>query len=179
MDMRTMEGTVLHWNNGEYRAAKKVADPSRTLIGGNSAGLMLHLANLGWPKAIGFFVLVAAGPVESGLGDGAPDTGVWTFAVKATMRDLDLTFQPRRPKAGASFTAFRPRLTLSDGSAVVPTTFSCVAKVNGVRLRAVKGVGRWRWQIPKGATGKRVVVTATVAYNGERATFEPWSFRVA
>lgn len=62
MDMKTLQGSVLHWTGSDYVQAEKVADPSRSLIGGGSAGLMFNLANFGSPTHIEFAVLVTRGP---------------------------------------------------------------------------------------------------------------------
>jgi hypothetical protein len=183
LDIETMQSQVFRWNGVDYANAKKVRDPARSLFSGHSVGFTFSLANFGWPKLIDFGVLVARGAPEDGLVDGAPDRlsagKLWSFGIRPSVTDFDLSFTPSRPRAGAVFAARVPKLTLSDGSKVVPKTFSCEGVLGGMRLTGLGRAGACRWRIPKSATGKRFVVTATVAYGDERAEFMPWKFRVA
>src|SRR5262249_38961376 len=100
-DSKTFEPLVEHWNGKAYVAAKKVSDPSRSLISGHGIGFEFNLANLGWPKHIGLSILIARGEPDEGLADRAPDAGAWDFAVRPAMDTLDLEFGLDAPRAGA------------------------------------------------------------------------------
>ena len=177
VDWSTMQGPLLRWDGRRYVPAKKVAEPSRTLIGGGSVGFIFNVANFGYPKRFDLSVAVRSGQPESGLVDAAPDEGAapWRFSMTPTMTSFDLTFAPTRPRAGAPFAGGTPKLTLSDRRVVVPSAYTCRATLAGARLA---GAGPCRWQLPRGASGKRLVVSATASYRGETAEFGDWTFRV-
>ena len=179
-DLKTWSGSVERWNGKRYVPAKKVSDPSRTLIGGKSVGFMFNLANFGSPKQIGLSMAVFRGAISDGIGDRAPNHGAWTFDVRPAMDSLDLTFTPNRPHAGAVF-AYANRsakLTLTDKATVMPRTLSCTAHLAGAMLPGIGRSNACRWQIPAGATGKLLTIDAAVDYGGSQADFGTWKFWV-
>lgn len=179
-DLKDLSGSVQRWNGKAYVNAKKVADPSRTLIGGKTVGFMFNLANFGWPKRIGLSMAVFRGAVSDGVLDRAPDKGAWTFDVRPAMDSLDLDFTPERPHAGAVFSYANQsaKLLLSDKTTVTPRTLSCTAHLAGAVLTGIGRSGACRWRIPAGTTGKLLTVDASVDYGGSEADFGTWKFRV-
>jgi hypothetical protein len=180
-DLKTWAGGVERWNGTRYVGAKKVHDPSRTLIGGKSIGFMFDLANFAWPKRISLSMIVVRGAVEDGLVDHAPNSGAWAFDVRPALETLDLGFAPTRPHAGAVFgySDRSARIGLSDKTTAVPRTLSCTARLAGAQLVGLGRRDSCRWQVPKGSTGKLLTIDATVSYAGTQVEFGTWKFRVA
>lgn len=176
IDLSTGQAIVEKWNGKKYVDTKKTAAPARTLVGKNGCGLAFNLANFGWPKTIGFALVV--GKItgsSSALTDTAPNKGLWAFQVTPQIAGFNFNFVPGAPKAGAVFSAVSPVLTLSDGSKMAAHA-TCSARLAGKPLTS--SGGSCRWKIPALAAGEKLVVTPTVAYQGRRVSFEPYSFKV-
>ncbi len=177
-DLKTFQGNVLHWNGTRYVGAKKVADPSRTLVGKDSCGLMFNLANFGWPETISLTTLVVGGSGPGAPNDVAPDSGEWRFPIVQQPDSLGFTFEPARPVSGTTFAATAPSLTLTDKTTAKPSRVTCEATIAGSELPAAGSPGACRWQIPADAAGEQLVLTATASYRGTKITYDPWKFRV-
>ena len=178
IDLKTLQGQVEHWTGTRYVNAKKIADPSRSLVGAGSCGFMFNLANFGWPKEIRLTIAVTSGSGPSASHDLAPDAGEWRFAVVQQPDSLEFTFEPSRPATGTTFAAVAPSLTLTDESVVKPSRVTCTATLDGANLPALGGTGKCRWHIPVDAAGKQLVVTATAGYRGRLISYDPWKFRI-
>ena len=181
-DIKDMQGSVMRWNGSDYVAAHKVADPSRTLIGGSSAGFMFNLANLGSPKRIEFMMMVVRGSVDSGLLDTAPDTGLWAFDTTTptpTPVVLKPVFGaaktvPAAPVAGKKV-VFTLAVNRSDTGAPLTTgTMICDPSVAGKVLRHANsftnGTARSAFVVPKTAKGKQLKVNVTIKAGTQWAT---------
>jgi hypothetical protein len=109
--------------------------------------------------------------------DEAPNEGAWTYqlATPVTVKTMAAAFSAKTPKAKARFSVRAVALELSDRSAVRATTYTCVARLAGKVLRPA---ARCAWKLPANAKGKRLVITITVTFRGERITFDPYVFRV-
>jgi hypothetical protein len=177
-DSKTFASDVERWNGKKYVAARKAADPSRSVVSGHSVGFEFNLANFGWPRRIELSVAISRGDPSAGVVDFAPNKGAWSFAIHPAMDTLDLTFGQEQPKAGAAFGVKRGTLALTDGHALTPTVFSCTARIGGIRLAGIGRPGACRWEIPENAAGKQFLLDVTVSYAGETADFGTWKFRV-
>jgi hypothetical protein len=177
-DLKTFQGDVLRWNGTRYVNAKKLADPSSSVVGAGDCGFTFNLANFRWPKAIGLKMAVSSGSGSSALNDVAPNDGEWLFPVVQQPESLELSFEPKRPVRGTTFGATTPSLTLTDKTVVTPSRVTCRATVDGVDLPSAGGAGACRWRIPADAAGKQLVVTATAGYRGRRTSYDPWKFRI-
>ena len=179
VDLSSGSAIFEKWNGKKYVAVKKTASPTKTLVGKTGCGIQFNLANFGWPKTIGFALVVGkATGATSGLTDTAPNKGLWPFAVTQQVTGFNFDFTPGAPKAGAVFSAISPKLTLSDRSTATPATTTCSAKLGGSVLAPIGAAGSCRWQIPALAVGEQLVITPTVTYQGRKVTFDPYSFKV-
>jgi hypothetical protein len=179
VDLSTGSAIFEKWNGKKYAATKKIASPTKTLVGKTGCGIEFNLANFGWPKTVGFALVVGkVTGASSALTDTAPDKGLWTYAVTQQIAGFNFDFTPGAPKAGSVFSAISPTLTLSDNSKVTPTTTRCSAKLAGNVLAPIGGAGSCRWKIPALAAGAKLVITPTVTYQGQRVSFDAYSFKV-
>lgn len=189
LDVKTLSGSVLHWNGTEYVQAEKVADPSRNLIGGGTAGLMFNLANFGSPTHIEFAVLVSRGPSDSGLIDVAPDAGLWAFDTTATPTPTPtptpapavvkpvfgtVTMVPAKPVAGKKL-VFTLAVKRSDTGAPLTTgRMVCDPSVAGVVIKHAEsftgGTAKLTFLVPKTAKGKLLKVKIKIVNGTQSAT---------
>jgi hypothetical protein len=193
LDMKTLEGSVLHWNGSDYVDADKVADPSRTMIGGGGAGFMFNLANLGSPTHIDFAMAVLKGSTDSGLMDVAPDSGLWGFdttvaptptpAPKPTPVPAPAvvkpvfgtpTMVPAKPVAGKRV-VFTLAVKRSDTGARLTTgKMTCDPSVSGKVISHAEsfkgGTAKLVFTLPKSAKGKTLKVKVTIAVGKQSAT---------
>jgi len=186
-DLKTLQGGVLHWNGSDYVQAEKVADPSRSLLGGGSVGLVFNLANFGSPKHIEFSVFVSRGPAESGLIDMAPDAGLWAFDTTPTPTPTPtpapavvkpvfgtVTTAPAKPVAGKKF-VFTLAVNRSDTGAPLTTgRMVCDPSVAGVVIKHAEsftaGKARLTLLVPKTAKGKLLKVKVKIVNGAQSAT---------
>jgi hypothetical protein len=179
IDLSNSQAIVEKWNGKKYAATKKVASPAKTLVGKTGCGIEFNLANFGWPRTIGFALVVGKVTGASlALTDTAPNQGLWSFAVTQQIAGFNFNFTPGAPKAGAVFSAISPMLTLTDRAKVTPATTTCSAKLGGNVLAPVGAAGSCTWKIPALAVGEQLVITPTVTYQGQKASFDPYSFKV-
>jgi hypothetical protein len=135
----------------------------------------INRSDLGGTTAFTFFASTGLDSDEN-AGDDAPDGDsvfLYTLQLRPALDSLLARFSPAKPKAGKAFRVASTSARLEDGTDVRPGSITCVAKLNGKRLR-----GRCAWRIPRNAGGKLLVVTITARYRGASATFLPWRFRV-
>ena len=186
-EMKDMAASVMRWNGSDYVGADKVADPSRTLISGHGFGLMFNLANFGSPKQIEFMLVVVRGPVDGGLIDTAPDTGLWTFdttapapapppSAPAVVKPVFGAFGtvPARPVAGKKV-VFTLAVNRSDTGAPLKTgRMICDPSVAGKVLPHAEsftnGKARLAFVVPKTAKGKQLKVKVTIKAGMQSAT---------
>jgi hypothetical protein len=197
MDMKTLQGSVLHWNGSDYVAADKVADPSRTLISGGSAGFMFNLANLGSPTHIEFAMVVVKGSTESGLIDVAPDSGLWAFdtivapapppaptPTPAVVKPVfgTATTIPAKPTAGKKV-VFTLAVKRSDTGAPLTTgKMICDPSYKGIVIKHAEsfkgGTAKLVFMVPKAAKGKTLKVKVTIV-NGKQSATRVVAYKVA
>jgi hypothetical protein len=121
----------------------------------------------------------------AGKSDTAPDIGLWNYDLQADgpdIRGISTTAKPSSPKAGRPFSVAVTAVKLPPDGEQTPTTpppdaYSCSAKLAG-RTLAGRGTGRCTYTLPKGARGKRLVVSVTVQYEGAKKAFQ-LPFRVS
>jgi hypothetical protein len=179
IDLSTGQAIVEKWNGRKYAATKKVASPAKTLVGKTGCGIEFNLANFGWPKTIGFALVVGkVTGASSALTDTAPNHGLWPFAVTQQIAGFNFDFVPGAPKAGAVFSAISPVVTLTDRAKATPATTTCSAKLGGDVIAPIGAAGSCRWKIPALAAGEQLVITPTVTYRGHKVSFDPYSFKV-
>jgi hypothetical protein len=112
--------------------------------------------------------------------DTAPEGGlaqIWSYDVVLAPQIVSIRagFSPAQPRAGKPFAIRTAVLRLSSGQEVAPTAFTCTATLGGKALRAA---ARCRWNIPKNARNKRLVISVSASYAGVAARFDPYVFRV-
>jgi hypothetical protein len=189
MDMKTLQGSVLRWNGGDYVAADKVADPSRTLISGGSAGFMFNLANFGSPTHIELAMMVVKGSTDSGLIDIAPDSGLWAFDTTVAPAPAPVptptpavvkpvfgtaTTIPAKPVAGKKV-VFTLAVNRSDTGAPLTTgKMVCDPSYKGIVIKHAEsftgGTAKLVFTVPKAAKGKTVKVKVTIVSGKQSAT---------
>ena len=196
-DMKDMSSSVMRWNGSDYGDADKVADPSRTLIGGSSAGLMFNLANFGSPRRIEFMIVVVRGSLDGGLIDTAPDTGLWAFDTTTPAPTPTPTptptpvvvrpvfgaarMVPAKPLAGKKV-VFTLAVRRSDTGAPLTTgRMICDPSVAGKVLPHAEsftnGTARLAFVVPKTAKGKQLKVKVTIK-TGTQSGTSVTTFRV-
>ena len=185
------EVSLYKWDGTDY--TRRFGDPSAvTLNFSYQAGLTVRIsaAELGNTKAFKFFVVAISGlvvdPVTGDLdganskADVAPGGGVglYPYAVniaKPTLVVRGVTTTPRAPKAGSTFT-MRMTAARSDTGAVLQNgRVTCVGRAGTARLRAQLarvqgGAVVCTWPIPASAKGKTFKGSATVVFEGLRAS---------
>lgn len=186
IDFKTLEGFVLRWNGSEYVYADKVADPSRSIIGGGAVGFEFNLANLGSPKHVEFSVLVSKGPTDD-LIDVAPDGGLWAFdttvAPAPTPKPAPAVVKPvfgavstvpAKPVAGKKL-VFTLAVNRSDTGAPLTTgRMICDPSVSGIVVKHAEsftaGTAKLIFTVPKTAKGKLLKVTVKIVNGAQSAT---------
>ena len=107
--------------------------------------------------------------------DIAPDTGVWSFPQSTkpsiSFDSILVSQKPLVPKAGKRFTVTVTGAKLSTGEVVQPDAYRCTATLSGRALKG-SGTGGCSWALAKKARGKKLVVDATISYQGASDTFE-------
>jgi hypothetical protein len=185
------EISLYKWDGTDY--TRRFGDPSAvTMTFSYQAGLTARIsaAELGNTKAFKFFVVAVSGlvvdPVTGALdganskADVAPGGGVGLYAyavnvARPTLVVRGVTTTPRAPKSGQTFT-MRMTTARSDTGAVLQNgRVTCVGRAGTARLRAQLarvqgGAVVCTWQIPANAKGKTFRGTATVVFEGLRAS---------
>ena len=185
------EVSLYKWDGTDY--TRRFGDPSAvTLNFSYQAGLTVRIsaAELGNTKTFKFFVVAISGlvvdPVTGDLdganskADVAPGGGVGLYpytvnVAKPTLVVRGVTTTPRVPKAGATFT-MRLTAARSDTGAVLQNgRVTCVGRAGTARLRAQlarvqSGAVVCTWLIPANAKGKTFRGSATVVFEGLRAS---------
>jgi len=187
IDFKTLEGFVLRWNGSEYVYADKVADPSRSIIGGGAVGFEFNLANFGSPKHVEFSVLVSKGPTDGGLIDVAPDGGLWAFDTTAAPAPAPkpapavvrpvfgaVATVPAKPVAGKKL-VFTLAVNRSDTGAPLTTgRMICDPSVSGIVVKHAEsftgGTAKLTFTVPKTAKGKLLKVTVKIVNGAQSAT---------
>lgn len=198
MDMKTLQGSVEHWNGSDYVAADKVADPSQSIIGGSTAGFRFHLANFGSPTHIEFALMVLKGTPETGVADVAPDSGLWAFDVRVPTPAPTTTTTPGpgpaplpapaavKPVFGTATTVpatlvagrkvvFTLAVKRSDTGAPLTTgKMVCDPSVQGKVVTHAEsftgGTAKLVFTVPKAAKGKTLKVKVTIKVGTQSAT---------
>jgi hypothetical protein len=165
----------LRWNGTEYEETS-FGKSSLVTVAVDAAGFMIHRDDLGGIDRLELGVVAGRGDPAEGLIDWAPDNGLWPYVLtEPTVETLSLRFAPVKPRAGKAFAVTGGVFGLSDDSEAKPQGLRCRATLAGKELRPA---GRCRWVIPKGARGKRLVVTVEARHKGRWTEFRPWTFKV-
>jgi hypothetical protein len=164
--------------------------PSITLSYGYQAGVTFRISasELGNTKRLNFYVIVVSGVTydpttgepdfTNAVADVAPAGNLFPYQVitaKPTLVVRRLFTSPKLPTAGKQF-SLKVTAARSDTNAVIRNgRVTCVGRVGKAPLRArvarvVSGAVTCTWLIPKNAKGKRFRGTATVVFEGLRAT---------
>ncbi len=182
LDWESLDPLLARWSGTTLEPATSVG-PIGVLVTrptGARVALALSSASLGGATGFDFSVSAWSGPSDTPF-DSAPDQGTWAFGtgapVAVEMGGIAARWAPAQPRAGKTFRMTGVRVQLTDGKIVAPARVACVATLAGKRLRGT-GAGGCTFKLPKSAKGKRLTVKLTATYNGERAEFEPYVFRV-
>jgi hypothetical protein len=166
----TLEGAasdLTRWDGTDFRVFPHGAYTAGFSSG--SATITLRRADIANPKVFDFGILTFTGDdPETAPYDVAPDDDLWTVplpAATATLASLGASFAPARPAAGRRFGVRSVAGKLADGSTVTLEAYTCAARLAG---KTAPPAGRCSWLIPRGAAGKRLVLTITAAYGGSR-----------
>jgi hypothetical protein len=156
------------WNGTGFEQAS--ATPARIdWIEGYGPAFQLARSEIGDPTGFDF-VLVSTKGTDS---DRAPDSGSWTYMLgNLTLRVRSLSVGSAR--AGQAFTA---RLLVMRSDFDIPLdegSINCSAKLAGRRIQG-RGVfahdrAACTWRLPRGATGKRLVGSTAVVFEGVHAS---------
>jgi hypothetical protein len=177
LDLSTGQGILERWNGKKYVAIARKADPAKTAVGKGGCGLQFNLANFGWPRSVGFALVVGkVTGASSAVTDSAPNSGLWQYTITPQVAGFNFDFVPGAPVAGRVFAAVKPVLTLTDGTKTAATKTTCSAKLAGKPLAPTGG--SCRWTVPAFSMGERLVITPTVVYGGRKVSFAPYSFKV-
>jgi hypothetical protein len=156
------------WNGTDFEQA--AAAPARIdWLEGYGPVFQLARSEIGNPAGFDF-VLVSTKGTD---GDRAPDAGSWTYALgNLTLKVRSLSVGAAR--AGHAFTA---RLLVMRSDFDIPLdegSINCSAKLAGRRIlgRGVFAHDRaaCTWRLPRGATGKRLIGSTAVVFEGVQAT---------
>ncbi|MDQ3672055.1 MAG: hypothetical protein M3364_06415 [Actinomycetota bacterium] len=185
------EANLFKWDGTDF--TRRFGDPSAlTLSFSYQAGVTIRIsaAELGNTTKLEFLTFVESGIVVDPItgnfdftnakADVAPGGGVglYPFTViiaKPTLVVRGVTTTPRAPKAGATFT-MRMTAARSDTGAVLQNgRVTCVGRAGTARLRAQLarvqgGAVTCTWLIPANAKGKTFRGSATVVFEGLRAS---------
>jgi hypothetical protein len=165
-------GVLLRWQNNEYQ------ETPQTTFRATPDGLQLQVnrREMGNTTAFDFGAVTFRDLEGNESADGIPDGSLATYQlVLPQIRSVVPRYSPANPRAGRRFSVPGATVRLTNGQNVAPSTITCTARLAG---RALRPVGRCAWRIPANARGKRLVVTVTVTYQGQRRTAAPRAFRV-
>jgi hypothetical protein len=168
----TQRADLGRWDGGAFD--ENVPQGSLSTTDGKT--ISVGYADLGGTLGFDFRVVTSSYSLQAG--DTAPEGGgVWAYNVqlKAAIKSILTSFAPAAPVAGKYFAVRRTLLRLSTNEQVAPSSVTCAAKIGAKKLKLH---GRCRWLIPKKAKGKKLAVTMTALYGGERAVFTPYKFKI-
>jgi hypothetical protein len=170
-----------HWNGSDWVATPDLS--VQVLIGTGQILISVNRSELGNTSIFNFFNLSIN--VTDLVFDGAPDRGAFNYSFDANgpqIISVDIKKNPAAgPKAGKRFVIVPTGLKLPpDGQltppAILPTSYSCTAKLGAKKLAT--GTGVCSIAIPKKkAKGKRLTVQLTVVYQGATKVV-PLTFKV-
>ena len=191
IELARAEANLYKWDGTDF--TRRLGDPSAVTLTFSYQGgatIRISAAELGNTKRFDFLTVVESGIVVDPItgnfdftnskGDVAPGGGVGFFPytvniAKPTLVVRGVTTTPRAPKAGSTFT-MRMTAARSDTGAVLQNgRVTCVGRAGTARLRAQLarvqgGAVVCTWLIPANAKGKTFKGSATVLFEGLRAS---------
>jgi hypothetical protein len=185
------EPSLFRWDGTNY--TRRFGDPSAvTLTFSYQGGITFRIsaAELGNTKRLKFFTIVESGVVfdpvtgepdfTNSVGDVAPGGGVGLFPYEVkvgrpTLIVRRLTTTPKAPAAGKSFTMRLTAARSDTGATIVNGRVTCVGRAGTARLRVqlarvTGGAAVCTWLIPANAKGRTFRGSATVVFEGLRAS---------
>jgi hypothetical protein len=159
------------WQNNDFQ------DTPQTTFRATPDGLQFQVNRSELGRTAAFDFLIFTGRESTETGDDVPNADpLPTYQlVLPQIRSVIPRFSPATPRAGRRFSVPGATVRLTNGQNVAPSAITCTARLAG---RALRPVGRCAWRVPANARGKRLVVTVTVTYQGQRRTAAPRAFRV-
>lgn len=135
--------------------------------------ITVNRSELGGTAGFNFWAETQRVTASSTLVDDAGKTSGWSYGLQtgltnpADIHQLLVYWKPRTPRAGKAFT-FRISALVIEGQAktVPPDRYSCKATL-GKRTLTGRGLGGCSFRLGRGARGKKLTLTVTVAYRGE------------
>jgi hypothetical protein len=162
---------LARWQNNDFQ------DTPQTTLRATPDGVQFQVnrSELGGTGAFDFVIFTGRESTETG--DDLPNADpLPTYQlVFPQIRSVTPRYSPAIPRAGRRFSVPGATVRLTNGQNVAPSAITCTARLAG---RALRPVARCAWRIPANARGKRLVVTVTVTYQGQRRTAAPRAFRV-
>ena len=185
------EAALFRWDGTDYTRTPG-NPPATSLLFQYQAGATIRIsaAELGNTRQLGFATVVVSGiavdtetgelDFTSSVSDVAPAAGAGLYPyqvliARPTLVVRNVTRAPARPAAGRPFT-LRLRAARSDTGAVIQNgRVTCQGRAGNARLRAVTarvqgGQVTCTWRIPANAKGRTFRGTATVVFEGLRAS---------
>jgi hypothetical protein len=161
---------LVRWNGTMFAPVQ-----TTTLTRVGATTVAINRSELGATSLFDFYLIAGTATAQ----DEAPNgTAFWTYQLqlKPVLDSISARFQPGAPRAGQLFTVTRVTLRLEGGQDVTPSAIRCRARLGTSTLAPA---GNCRWRIPKKKSkGKRLSVTITASYQGESASFLPFTFTV-
>jgi hypothetical protein len=154
-------GALGRWQNNEFQET-----PQTTLrFTPDGVQFQVNRREIGGAAAFDFIVFTGRESTETGDDLPNSDPLLAYQLVLPQIRSVIPRYSPATPRAGRRFSVPGATVRLTNGQNVAPSTRTCTARLAG---RALRPVGRCAWRIPANARGKRLVVTVTVTYQGQR-----------
>jgi hypothetical protein len=161
---------LLRWQNNDF------VDTPQTTFRATPDGRQLQVNRRELGNSAGFDFGALTGREATETVDVIPDGPLLTYQlVLPQIRSVTPRYSPAAPRAGRRFSVPGATVRLTNGQNVAPSAIACTARLAG---RALRPVARCAWRIPANARGKRLVVTVTATYQGQRRTAAPRAFRV-
>lgn len=157
-------GGLLRWQNNDFEEAQPQAT-FRASVDGRQ--LQINRSELGNTAAFSFGGITLRESNESVDAISAGNALLSYQVVLAQIRSVAPRFSPASPRAGRRFSVPGATVRLTSGQNVAPSAVTCTARLAG---RTLRPVARCAWRMPANARGKRLVVTVTVTYQGQRRT---------
>jgi len=191
MQVVRSEIALYRWDGTDF--TRRFGDPSAvTLTFSYQGGITVRISanELGQTRAFKFFAVVVSGctvdPTTGALdcansvADVAPGggAGLYQYEVRVARPTLvvrRVTTAPAVPRAGKTFTLRMVTARSDTGAVLQGGRVTCVGRAGGTRLRTTVarvtgGAVTCTWRIPANAKGKRFRGTATVVFEGLRAS---------
>jgi len=156
--------------------------PDSTLSGSDDGTtLSINRSELGNTSKFDFYAVALTRADQSR--DEAPDASDRVFVYSLTAprpTNVFVTFSPKTPKAGTTFSVAVVLVKYDDGNSSIPVgqTITCKGMLNAKPIRSIARTLGCAWKLPKSAKGKRLSFRITVSNNGSTGTFGPWRFKV-